>query len=180
MSRRASIVTAAALVLVIGSAASATSATKPVTPKLGLYYGANVGKPANGEVSIQEAEVKVVKIGKRGKRLGAQFQVMVATTCTGDLPPTGFGGTERNPVPIKNGKFAFDRTTRGPVAAGAGTATTRLVVSGAFISATKVVVEASAYSSVSIQYPGQPEIKGICTGEQTVTAKHPPAKPTPP
>lgn len=169
MSRRALSLTVAVLVLAAASGATATSANKPVTPKLGLYYGENVGKPVGGDVSVQEAEVKVVKIGKRR---GAQFKVMVGTTCTGGLPPTGFGGTERTPVPIKNGKFAFDRTTRGPVASGAGTATTRLVVSGTFKSATKVVVEASAHSSVSIQYPGQPEIMGTCTGKQTVTAKH--------
>lgn len=169
MSRRASLVVAV-LVLVAASNATATPASKPVTPKLGLYYGENVGKPENGEVSVQEAEVKVVKIGK--SRLGAQFRVPIGTTCTGGLPPTGFGGSERTPVPIKNGKFAFDRTTRGPVSGGAGTATTRLVVSGTFKSATKVVVEASAHSSIAIQYPGQPEIKGTCTGKQTVTAKH--------
>jgi hypothetical protein len=172
MSRRASGLIVAALILMATSGATAASASEPVTPKLGRYYDQAVGPPENGNVSVRETEVKVVKIGKRQ---GASVRVSpFPATCNGGLKGQPFGASvlEKSPIPIKNGKFTLDRTTHGPVAAGAGTATTRTVVSGTFKSATKVVVTVSVSSSINIQYPEQPEIRGTCTGKQTATAKH--------
>lgn len=173
MSRRASGLIMAALILVsAASGATAASTSKPVTPKLGIYYDQAVGPPENGNVSVRETEVKVVKIGKRQ---GAQVRVSAfPATCTGGLKgqPFGVGVLEKSPIPIKHGKFLLDRTTHGPVASGSGTATTKTKVSGTFTSATKVVVNVSVNSSISIQYPAQPEIKGTCAGKQTATAKY--------
>ena len=152
--------------------AAAAFAGEPITPKLGLFYGRVVGPQQNGEVEVHETEVKVVKVVKRQ---GAQVSVspFAATSCTGDQgPPVGFSVLEKSPIPIKNGKFKLDHTTHPRIAAGAGTGTMRTVLSGTFKSPTKVVVEVSANLSYSVQYPGQPEIKGTCTGKQTSIAKH--------
>jgi hypothetical protein len=172
MSRRASGLIAAALVLVVIPGATAASVSKPVTPKLGIYYDQEVGPPEDGNVSVRETEVKVVRIGRRQ---GASVRVSpFPATCNGGFrgQPFGVSVLEKSPIQIKDGRFALDRTTHGPVAGGAGTATTRTVVSGTFKSATKVVVTVSVKSSISVQYSGQPEISGTCMGEQTSTAKH--------
>jgi hypothetical protein len=79
---------------------------------------------------------------------------------------------EKSPIPIKNGMFKLDRTTHPRIAGGAGTATMRTVASGTFKSPTKVVVKVLVNFTYSVQYPGQPEVKGTCTGKQTSIAKH--------
>lgn len=172
MSRRASGFIVAALVLATASGATAASASKPTTPKLGVFYGQVVGAPKDGDVDVRETEVVVVKIGKRR---GAKLAVSpFPATCNGGLKgsPLGLSVLEKSPIAIKDGKFTLDRTTHGPVAGGNGTATTRTVVLGTFKSATKVVVSVSVSSDISVQYAGQPEVKGTCTGKQTTTATH--------
>jgi len=171
MDRRASGLVVAALVLVAAFAAAVASASKPVTPKLGLYFGRVVSPPKDGDVEVHETEVKVVKIGKRQ---GARVRVspFAPTSCSGEPMPGGFSVLEKSPIPIENGRFRLDRTTHPRIAAGAGTSTMRTVVVGTFKSATKVVVEVSVTFSYSVQYPGQPEIKGTCRGSQTGIARH--------
>jgi hypothetical protein len=130
-----------------------------------------VGAPESGEVEVHETEAKVVSLGKRR---GAQVR-MSAFLCRGDQTPpgTGFAVLEKSPIPIENGRFKRDRTFHDVrIAGGAGTATTRIVLSGRFKSPTKVIVEASVSSSFRIQFPGQPETKGTCTGKQAGVAKH--------
>jgi hypothetical protein len=159
-------------VLVLAAAfAAAASAGTPVTPKFGLYFGQVVGPPENGTVEVHETEVNVVKVGKRQ---GAQVSVspFSPTSCSGDPMPGGFSVLEKSPIPIENGKFKLDRTTHPRIAAGAGTATMRTVVSGTFKSPTKVAVKVFVKFSYSVQYPGQSEIKGTCTGKQAGTATH--------
>ncbi len=152
--------------------ATAASAGEPITPKLGLFYGQEVGPEQNGEVEVHETEINVVKVGKR-QDAEVSVSPFAATSCTGDQgPPVGFSVLEKSPIPIKNGKFKFDRTTHPPIATGAGTGTLRTVLSGTFKSPTKVVVEVSANLSYSVQSPGQPEIKSTCTGKRTSIAKH--------
>lgn len=170
MNRRASCLVVTAIVLTAAFAAAASAGT-PVTPKLGLYYGQVVAPPENGTVEVHETEVKVVKVGK-GQ--GAQVSVspFEPTSCSGDPMPGGFSVLEKSPIRIKNGKFRLDRTTHPSIAGGAGTATMRTVVSGTFKSPTKVVVKVFVNFSYSVQYPGQPEVKGTCTGKQTGIAKH--------
>ena len=150
MSRRASGLIVAVLALVAASAATVASASKPVTPKLGLYFGQVASPPKDGNVEVHETEVKVVKIGKRQ---GAQVRVspFVPTSCSGDPVPGGFSVLEKSPIAINNGKFKLDRTTHPRIAAGAGTSTTRTVVVGTFKSTTKVVVEVSVNFSYSVQ-----------------------------
>jgi hypothetical protein len=171
MSRRAAGLIFAVLVTVAVLAATVASASKSVTPKLGLYFGRLVSPPKDGNVEVHEAEVKVVKIGKRQ---GAQVRVspFLPTSCSGDPIPGGFSVSEKSPIPIKNGKFTLDRTTHPRIAGGAGASTMRTIVVGTFKSTTKVVVEVSVNFSYSVQYPGQPEIKGTCTGKQTSVAMH--------
>lgn len=162
----------AALALMAALAATAASASTSITPKLGLFYGQVVGSPSGGEVSVREVEVKVVK---SGKRLGAELSVSAfPATCDGDLKGSPFGFTtfEKNPIPIKNGKFTLNRTVHETVAAGNGSAKTKTVATGTFKSATKVVVSVSVSSEITVQYPGQDAVKGTCTGKETITAKH--------
>lgn len=171
MSRTASGLIGFVLVLVAVLGSAVASASKPVTPKLGLYYGRTVSPPKDGEVEVHETEVKVVKTGKRQ---GAQVRVspFVPTSCSGDPITGGFSVSEKSPISINNGMFHRDRTTHPRIAGGAGTSTMKTVVVGTFKSATKVVVEVSVNFSYSVQYPGQPEIKGTCTGKQTGIAIH--------
>jgi hypothetical protein len=171
MTQKASCLIVAAIALMAAFAATVVSAAKPVTPELGLYYGRTVEPPDNGTVEVHETEVKVVKIGKRR---GAQVRIspFPPTSCTGDQMPGGFYVSEKSPIPIKDGKFKLDRTTQPRIAAGAGTGTMRTVISGTFESPTKVVVKVSVNFSYSVQYPGQPEAKGTCTGKQAGIAKH--------
>ena len=171
MSQRARCLVVAAFALMAAFAGTAASAGEPVTPKLGLFYGQVVGPAEGGSVEVHETEVKVVKVGK-GR--GAQVR-MSSFLCTGDQTPpgTGFSVLEKSPIPIEDGKFKRDRTLRNVrIASGAGTATTRLVLLGTFKSSTKVVVKAFVSSSFRVQFPGQPETKGMCTGRQTGVAKH--------
>lgn len=177
MSRRALSLITAALVLVAATAATAASASKSVIPKLGFYEG-----PGGELPGVSATGVKVVKIGKR---LGAEFEVSFDLTCPhssgGKTLQAVFGWVEETPIPIKNGKFTFDRTIHSHVVVigssgrpeGSGPGTARLVVSGAFGSATKVVVEASATGSYEVHYfdEEQPSEKVACTGKQTATAK---------
>ncbi len=168
MSRRALGLIAAVLVLAAATTATAASTNKSVTPKLG-YYESTLGYSTAGP----RTAVQVVKIGNR---LGAKFRVEIGLTCAySDGTKThdvfAYQRSQKTPIPIKDGKFAYNRTTHGPVAAGSGTATYRPVISGTFRSATKVVVKESVNVSFIIQYPEQPEIKGTCTGKQTATAK---------
>lgn len=177
MNRRASCLIVVALVLMAAFAAAGAPAKKPVTPKLGLYYDEEVSPPKDGNVEVHETEVKVVKIGNgRGAQLkrGAQVRMsaFLPSSCIGDQMPGGFSVLEKTPIPIANGKFKVDRTTHPRIAGGAGTSTMRTVLSGTFKSPTKVVVEANVTFSYSVQYPGQPEIKGTCKGKQSGTAEH--------
>jgi hypothetical protein len=171
MGRTASGLFVAVLVLVAVFAASVASASKSVTPKLGLYFGQTSSSPKDGNVEAHETEVKVVKTGKRQ---GAQVRVspFLPTSCSGNPMPGGFSVSEKSPISIHNGMFHLDRTTHPRIAGGAGTSTMRTVVVGTFKSATKVVVEVSVNFSYSVQYPGQPEVKGTCTGKQTGIAVH--------
>jgi hypothetical protein len=170
MSRRVSCLVAAALVL-MAALAAAVAAGEPITPKLGLYHGQVVGPAVDGEVEVHETDVKVVKVGKRQ---GAQVSVspFSPTSCTGDQVPVAFSVLEKSAIPIENAKFKLDRTTHPRLAGGNGTGTMRTVLSGTFTSPTKVVVKVSVNLSYSIQYSGQPEVKGTCTGKQTSIAKH--------
>lgn len=170
MNRRAWCLVLTALALTAAFAAVASAGT-PVTPKFGLYYGQVASPPKDGTVEVHETEVKVVKVGK-GQ--GAQVSVspFQPTSCSGDPVPGGFSVLEKSPIPIKNGKFKLDRTTHPRIAGGSGTSTMRTVVSGTFKSPTKVVVKVSVNFSYSVQYPGQPEVKGTCTGKQTGIATH--------
>jgi hypothetical protein len=170
MNRSASCLVVTALVLTAAFAAAASAGT-PITPELGLYYGRVASPPENGTVEVHETEVKVVKIGKRQ---GAQVSVspFQPASCSGDPIPGGFSVLEKTPIPIKNAEFKFDRTTHPRIAGGAGTATSRTVVSGTFKSPKKVIVKVFVDFSYSVQYSGQPEIKGTCTGKQTSIAKH--------
>ncbi|HEX3735134.1 MAG TPA: hypothetical protein VHU86_08245 [Solirubrobacterales bacterium] len=161
--------TVGALVLLAASTASVASAGKQIEPRLGLYKGNVVGKPEEGNVTVEEAEVKVLNQG-RGR--GAEFGYKISATCTKGFPPVGFSLIEHNPIPIRNGKFTFDRTKHERVAAGLGTATTKIIVSGTFKSATQVVMRVSVTSAISVQYSGEPETTGTCTGGQTFTVKH--------
>jgi hypothetical protein len=171
MSRRALGFVVAVLFLVAAFAVTAASASQPVTPKLGLYFGEVASPPKDGNVEVHETEVKVVKVGKHQ---GVQVRVspFLPASCSGDPVPGGFSVLEKSPIPIKNGKFKLDRTTHPRIAAGAGAATMRTVITGTFRSATKVVVEVFVNFSYSVQYPGQPDIKGTCTAKQTGIAKH--------
>lgn len=175
MSRRALGLIAAALVLVAATATTAASADKSVTPKLGFYEG-----PEGELPGVSATGVKVVKVGKRQ---GAEFEVSFELTCPhssgGKTPKVMFGWVEETPVRIKNGKFAFDRTIHSNVVTWGDSAetgisapgSTRLVISGTFSSATKVVVKASATGSYDVQYEGQSKETVACTGKQTATAK---------
>ncbi len=58
---------------------------------------------------------------------------------------------EDKPVPIKNGKFTFERTTHSKVTGNVGSGTFTTKVSGVFKSASKGVVELS--SKVFLEYP---------------------------
>lgn len=174
MSRRALGLMTAALVMVAVTAATAASANESVTPKLGFYQG-----PEGELPGVSATGVKVVKTGKRQ---GAEFEVSFELACPhsgGKTPKVMFGWVQETPIQIKNGKFAFDRTIHSHVVTWGDSAetgisapgTTRLVVSGTFGSATKVVVKASATGSYDVQYEGQPSETVACTGEQTATAK---------
>jgi hypothetical protein len=151
-------------------AAVAASASNPVTPKLGRYYGQTEKQTEPGVVEVHETEVKVVRIGKRRGAL-VRMSEFAPTSCTGDQMPGGFYVSTPHPIPIENGEFKSDRTGQLRLAAGAGTGTLRTVISGTFESPTKVVVKASVNFSFSVQFPGQPESKGTCTGKQTGIAR---------
>lgn len=172
MSRGASSFIVAVLVLAAASGAGTASAGKAVTPELGLYYSQTVKDPGGGSVLVRQTEVKVVRVGKnRGAAVRASA---IPATCDGGLKgqPWGFNVLEKSPIVIRKGKFRLDRTTRETVAGGSGNATTRTTILGTFKSPTKVVVSVSVSSDITVQYPGQPEIKGTCTGKQTATATH--------
>lgn len=178
MSRRALSLIAAALVLVVATAATAASASKPVTPKLGTYES-----PVTGS-SLREVVVGTVGVGKVGKGRVGGFNGQIGLTCPhssgGEILKVAFGWVAA-PFPIKNGKFALNRMIHAAGTAvggsgrpvGTGTGTTRFVVSGTFKSATKVVVKTSATGTYDVHYfdDSQPDVKVKCTGKQTATAK---------
>jgi hypothetical protein len=185
MTRRASHLIVAALVLVTALATTAAFAKKsrePITPKLGLYYGQVVGPPEDGSVAVRETELKVVKIDMRrdakvkrrspnANRLGVELRV-VPLPCTGGLNDVPSVVT-KSPIPIKNGKFRLDHTTHNAGAPGSNQSeTTSTVVSGTFKTATKVVVKVFVTSYIRVQSPGQPEIVGDCLASQTSIAEH--------
>lgn len=189
MTRRASRLIVVALVLATAlatTAAFANKSRKPITPKLGLYYGQVVEPPGDGSVTDRKTELKVVKIDKRrgakvrrrsakGSRLGAELRVIPLPCINGlkDVPSV----FTKSPIPIKNGRFRLDRTTHHTTHdAGAPGRnefeSTRMEVSGTFKTATKVVVEVSVSSYIRVQSPGRGDIVGDCLRRQTSIAKH--------
>lgn len=144
---------------------------KEVAFGLGLYFGQTVGAPEGGNVEVHETEAKVVKIGKRR---GAQVRVsgFLPNHCSGAQMPGGFAVLEKTPIPIDRGRFALDRTTHPSLAGGFGKGTMRTIVLGKFRSPIKVAIEVFVELSFSVQFPGQPEIKGTCTGRRTGVANH--------
>jgi hypothetical protein len=175
MIRKALSLIVAAFVLLSAAAVTVTvaSMSKSVTPKLGYYKG-----PEGRLPGISATGVKVVKMGKHR---GAEFEVSFELMCphSSKTPQVMFGWVVETPIRIKNGEFEFDRTIHSHVATWEGSAergitapgTSKLVVSGLFRSATKVIVEASATGTYDVQYEGQSSEKVECSGTQTATAK---------
>jgi hypothetical protein len=128
----------------------------------GYYYGRVITPGGPGEVSVEEAEVEVVKVKDHW---AAEFYLKwLPMTCTSGLPATAAFFKELKPIAIEHGVFKFKGEE--PLFSNIGGSTT-LSVTGTFTSAKTVVVESKVSTSGSSSLFGG----FTCSGEQNLTAR---------
>jgi hypothetical protein len=139
---------------------SAAFAAKTVTPKSGTY-----------EDTTKNDTYKIVKMGR--DRYGVKLILVWVTefSCSGAEGGKSFYLGEPKPIPIKNGKFDFEKTDQQTGGGGAVTATNEFHISGTVKSPTKIVGRKSVHSNIEAHFPNAEPIKEVCTGDEAFIAK---------